>query len=107
VGSDHSLSLFPQVLLFCLTASLYMFFFRCKDGLQGFAFSALKFIVGKEEIPTHSFLVEHVYPKAPEGHALEQHQAQPSNPPASIASSVTALTRKLLESAVMQPGKER
>ncbi|KAI1893945.1 hypothetical protein AGOR_G00128870 [Albula goreensis] len=49
-----------EVLLFCMTASLYMFFFRCKDGLQGFAFSALKFIVGKEEIPTHSFLAEHV-----------------------------------------------
>uniref|UniRef100_A0AAR2INX3 Transmembrane protein 135 n=1 Tax=Pygocentrus nattereri TaxID=42514 RepID=A0AAR2INX3_PYGNA len=29
-----------EVLLFCLTASLYMFFFRCKDGLKGFAFSA-------------------------------------------------------------------
>uniref|UniRef100_G3QBI7 Transmembrane protein 135 n=1 Tax=Gasterosteus aculeatus aculeatus TaxID=481459 RepID=G3QBI7_GASAC len=42
------------VLLFCITASLYMFFFRSKDGLKGFSFSALKFIVGKEEIPTHS-----------------------------------------------------
>ncbi|XP_069615374.1 transmembrane protein 135 isoform X2 [Ranitomeya imitator] len=31
-----------EVLLFCITAALYMFFFRCKDGLQGFAFSALK-----------------------------------------------------------------
>ncbi|KAI2659818.1 Transmembrane protein 135 [Labeo rohita] len=49
------------VLLFCLTASLYMFFFRSKDGLNGFAFSALKFIVGKEEIPTHSCLAEHTY----------------------------------------------
>uniref|UniRef100_A0AAY4ACR2 Transmembrane protein 135 n=1 Tax=Denticeps clupeoides TaxID=299321 RepID=A0AAY4ACR2_9TELE len=51
-----------SVLLFCLTASLYMFFFRCKDGLKGFAFSALKFIVGKEEIPTHSFLAEQALP---------------------------------------------
>ncbi|KAM8900384.1 transmembrane protein 135 [Spinachia spinachia] len=43
-----------EVLLFCITASLYMFFFRSKDGLKGFSFSALKFIIGKEEIPTHS-----------------------------------------------------
>ncbi|XP_059820576.1 transmembrane protein 135 [Hypanus sabinus] len=50
-----------EVLLFCFTAALYMFFFRCKDGLKGFAFSALKFIVGKEEIPTHS-VVEHRNP---------------------------------------------
>ncbi|MEE6473042.1 hypothetical protein FKM82_009828 [Ascaphus truei] len=50
-----------EVLLFCITAALYMFFFRCKDGLKGFAFSALKFIVGKEEIPAHSFLPETVY----------------------------------------------
>uniref|UniRef100_A0A3Q3VKA4 Transmembrane protein 135 n=1 Tax=Mola mola TaxID=94237 RepID=A0A3Q3VKA4_MOLML len=48
-----------EVLLFCLTASLYMFFFRSNDGLKGFAFSALKFIVGKEEIPTHSVPAEH------------------------------------------------
>ncbi|KAG8453058.1 hypothetical protein GDO86_004754 [Hymenochirus boettgeri] len=38
-----------------------MFFFRCKDGLKGFAFSALKFIVGKEEIPAHSPLPENIY----------------------------------------------
>uniref|UniRef100_A0A8D3EG90 Transmembrane protein 135 n=1 Tax=Scophthalmus maximus TaxID=52904 RepID=A0A8D3EG90_SCOMX len=49
-----------QVLLFCITASLYMFFFRSKDGLKGFAFSALKFIIGKEEIPTHSGTTDHV-----------------------------------------------
>ncbi|XP_061484875.1 transmembrane protein 135 isoform X3 [Rhineura floridana] len=47
-----------EVLLFCITAALFMFFFRCKDGLKGFTFSALKFIVGKEEIPTHSFAPE-------------------------------------------------
>uniref|UniRef100_A0A3Q1KBV8 Transmembrane protein 135 n=1 Tax=Anabas testudineus TaxID=64144 RepID=A0A3Q1KBV8_ANATE len=50
-----------EVLLFCITASLYMFFFRSdKDGLKGFAFSALKFIVGKEEIPSHSGTAEHI-----------------------------------------------
>uniref|UniRef100_A0A8B9HRS6 Transmembrane protein 135 n=1 Tax=Astyanax mexicanus TaxID=7994 RepID=A0A8B9HRS6_ASTMX len=45
----------------CCTLLLILvihFFFRCKDGLKGFAFSALKFIVGKEEIPTHSCQAE-------------------------------------------------
>ncbi|XP_077596026.1 transmembrane protein 135 [Stigmatopora nigra] len=51
-----------EVLLFCITASLYMFLFRSKDGLKGFAFSALKFIIGKEEIPSHSVLAEQVPP---------------------------------------------
>uniref|UniRef100_A0A8C2XLP4 Transmembrane protein 135 n=1 Tax=Cyclopterus lumpus TaxID=8103 RepID=A0A8C2XLP4_CYCLU len=49
-----------EVLLFCITASLYMYFFRSKDGLKGFAFSALKFIIGKEEIPTHSVVGEQI-----------------------------------------------
>ncbi|XP_030414833.1 transmembrane protein 135 isoform X1 [Gopherus evgoodei] len=52
-----------EVLLFCITAALFMFFFRCKDGLKGFTFSALKFIVGKEEIPTHSFSPEVTFSK--------------------------------------------
>ncbi|XP_046295288.1 transmembrane protein 135 isoform X3 [Marmota monax] len=51
------------VLLFCITAAMYMFFFRCKDGLKGFTFSALRFIVGKEEIPTHSYSPEAAYAK--------------------------------------------
>ncbi|KAG8008611.1 hypothetical protein GBF38_019849 [Nibea albiflora] len=55
-----------EVLLFCITASLYMFFFRNKDGLKGFAFSALKFIIGKEEIPTHSVTAEHTSTRAHE-----------------------------------------
>ncbi|XP_041948796.1 transmembrane protein 135 [Alosa sapidissima] len=82
-----------EVLLFCLTASLYMFFFRCKDGLKGFAFSALKFIVGKEEIPTHSFLAEHAYAKAPERAAADAHQGAPP----SRTSSITAFTKRLLD----------
>ncbi|XP_026536265.1 transmembrane protein 135 [Notechis scutatus] len=52
-----------EVLLFCVTAALFMFFFRSKDGLKGFTFSALKFIVGKEEIPTHSYVPEGVFVK--------------------------------------------
>ncbi|XP_070605699.1 transmembrane protein 135 [Erythrolamprus reginae] len=52
-----------EVLLFCVTAALFMFFFRSKDGLKGFTFSALKFIVGKEEIPTHSYVPEGAFLK--------------------------------------------
>ncbi|XP_012671956.1 transmembrane protein 135 [Clupea harengus] len=83
-----------EVLLFCLTASLYMFFFRCKDGLKGFAFSALKFIVGKEEIPTHSFLAEQAYAKAPERAVAESNEGAPP----SRHSSIVAFTKRLLES---------
>uniref|UniRef100_A0A671X188 Transmembrane protein 135 n=1 Tax=Sparus aurata TaxID=8175 RepID=A0A671X188_SPAAU len=38
--------------------NLFCSFFCCrsKDGLKGFAFSALKFIIGKEEIPNHSVM---------------------------------------------------
>ncbi|KAL2094397.1 hypothetical protein ACEWY4_009116 [Coilia grayii] len=92
-----------EVLLFCLTASLYMFFFRCKDGLKGFAFSALKFIVGKEEIPTHSFLAEQAYARALERPASEAQrgpsEGTPSEgTPASRRSSIAAFTRRLLDS---------
>uniref|UniRef100_A0A673ALX8 Transmembrane protein 135 n=1 Tax=Sphaeramia orbicularis TaxID=375764 RepID=A0A673ALX8_9TELE len=68
-----------EVLLFCITASLYMFFFRSKDGLKGFAFSALKFIIGKEEIPTHSALADHSHSRALERTAaIETVNSQPS-----------------------------
>ncbi|KAJ8368073.1 hypothetical protein SKAU_G00081010 [Synaphobranchus kaupii] len=92
-----------EVLLFCMTASLYMFFFRCKDGLQGFAFSALKFIVGKEEIPTHSFLAEHVYARGPERGAVEP----PRVGPASSSTSIAALTRRLLKSVCRHGPRHR
>ncbi|KAK6485966.1 transmembrane protein 135-like [Huso huso] len=94
-----------EVLLFCFTASLFMFFFRCKDGLKGFAFSALKFIVGKEEIPTHSFLAEATYVKAPERASLEQERpgAQPKKSRASLA----VLTRKLIESVCKHGPRHR
>ncbi|XP_035241099.1 transmembrane protein 135-like isoform X2 [Anguilla anguilla] len=94
-----------EVLLFCMTASLYMFFFRCKDGLQGFAFSALKFIVGKEEIPTHSFLAEHVYPRGPERGAVEPEP--PRVGPSSGRTSIAALTRRLLESVCRHGPRHR
>ncbi|KAF7701183.1 transmembrane protein 135 [Silurus meridionalis] len=92
-----------EVLLFCITASLYMFFFRCKDGLNGFAFSALKFIVGKEEIPTHSSSAD--LPSAP---LSEQPALPPALPQTGVRGvtgaeqpcgrSITALTRRLLDS---------
>uniref|UniRef100_A0A8B9HSX3 Transmembrane protein 135 n=1 Tax=Astyanax mexicanus TaxID=7994 RepID=A0A8B9HSX3_ASTMX len=69
----------------CCTLLLILvihFFFRCKDGLKGFAFSALKFIVGKEEIPTHSLLP---------GHQPEEEQAS------SRGRGIAALTRRLLD----------
>ncbi|XP_060033376.1 transmembrane protein 135 isoform X3 [Erinaceus europaeus] len=64
-----------EVLLFCITAAMYMFFFRCKDGLKGFTFSALRFIVGKEEIPTHSYSPEAAYMKVEQ--KTEKHKEKP------------------------------
>ncbi|XP_035298297.1 transmembrane protein 135 isoform X3 [Cricetulus griseus] len=64
-----------EVLLFCITAAMYMFFFRCKDGLKGFTFSALRFIVGKEEIPTHSYSPETAYAKVEQ--KREKHKGKP------------------------------
>uniref|UniRef100_A0AAR2LUD0 Transmembrane protein 135 n=1 Tax=Pygocentrus nattereri TaxID=42514 RepID=A0AAR2LUD0_PYGNA len=86
-----------EVLLFCLTASLYMFFFRCKDGLKGFAFSALKFIVGKEELPTHSYQAE-----TASASRSERADVPPSPQPeegrvSSRRGAIAALTRRLLD----------
>uniref|UniRef100_A0A2K5PGD3 Transmembrane protein 135 n=1 Tax=Cebus imitator TaxID=2715852 RepID=A0A2K5PGD3_CEBIM len=78
------------VLLFCITAAMYMFFFRCKDGLKGFTFSALRFIVGKEEIPTHSFSPEAAYAK------VEQKREQIEEKPRRM--SMIGLLRKLVDS---------
>ncbi|XP_040820300.1 transmembrane protein 135 isoform X2 [Ochotona curzoniae] len=78
------------VLLFCITAAMYMFFFRCKDGLKGFAFSALRFIVGKEEIPTHSYSPEAAYIK------VEQKKEKLEDKPRKM--NIIALVRKLVDS---------
>ncbi|KAG7515264.1 hypothetical protein JOB18_003915 [Solea senegalensis] len=90
---------YGEVLLFCITASLYMFFFRSKDGLKGFAFSALKFIVGKEEIPSHSGAADHVCAKAHEGTAaVETEDSQPSaGRCSSRRKTLVTYTRELLE----------
>ncbi|RXN06852.1 transmembrane protein 135 [Labeo rohita] len=70
---------------------------RSKDGLNGFAFSALKFIVGKEEIPTHSCLAEHTYGQGSERDAQPLDE-RPERTPASRGSCIRAFTRKLLDS---------
>ncbi|XP_060223478.1 transmembrane protein 135 isoform X1 [Meriones unguiculatus] len=79
-----------EVLLFCITAAMYMFFFRCKDGLKGFTFSALRFIVGKEEIPTHSYSPETAYAKVEQ--KREKHRGKPRG------MSIVALVRTLVDS---------
>uniref|UniRef100_H0ZRQ5 Transmembrane protein 135 n=1 Tax=Taeniopygia guttata TaxID=59729 RepID=H0ZRQ5_TAEGU len=122
-----------EVLLFCITAALFMFFFspsrgilrtqiycfgslillllwlqawlwpstswnrvehfccviRCKDGLKGFTYSALKFIVGKEEIPTHSFSPEAAFSKTDRKIKHSEKVSQPMN--------ILALTKKLMD----------
>ncbi|KAL2806916.1 transmembrane protein 135 isoform 2 [Daubentonia madagascariensis] len=78
------------VLLFCITAAMYMFFFRCKDGLKGFIFSALRFIVGKEEIPAHSYSPEAAYSKVEQ--KREKHEEKPRR------MNIIALVRKLVDS---------
>ncbi|XP_044226875.1 transmembrane protein 135 [Thunnus albacares] len=89
-----------EVLLFCITASLYMFFFRSKDGLKGFAFSALKFIIGKEEIPSHSAVAEHAHTRPLERTAaVETEDSQaPTERPNPRRKTLVAYTRELLES---------
>nr|XP_006007168.1 PREDICTED: transmembrane protein 135 isoform X2 [Latimeria chalumnae] len=93
------------VLLFCITAALYMFFFRCKDGLKGFTFSALKFIVGKEEIPTHSFSVEAAYSRLSGKHQTEQQEGSTSQ--RKCRASVVTLTKKLVESICRRGPRHR
>ncbi|XP_038169674.1 transmembrane protein 135 isoform X3 [Arvicola amphibius] len=78
------------VLLFCITAAMYMFFFRCKDGLKGFTFSALRFIVGKEEIPTHSYSPETAYAKVEQ--KRERHKGKPRG------MNIITLVRTLVDS---------
>ncbi|KAM5224867.1 transmembrane protein 135 isoform 3-T3 [Hipposideros larvatus] len=79
-----------EVLLFCITAAMYMFFFRCKDGLKGFTFSALRFIVGKEEIPTHSYSPETAYAKVEQ--KIEKQEEKPRR------MNIIALVRRLVDS---------
>ncbi|KAJ7409348.1 transmembrane protein 135 [Willisornis vidua] len=61
----------------------------CKDGLKGFTYSALKFIVGKEEIPTHSFSPEAAFSKLDRKMKPSGKVSQPMN--------ILALTKKLMD----------
>ncbi|XP_004414139.1 PREDICTED: transmembrane protein 135 isoform X1 [Odobenus rosmarus divergens] len=88
-----------EVLLFCITAAMYMFFFRCRDGLKGFTFSALRFIVGKEEIPTHSYSAEAAYAKVEQ--KTEKHEEKPRR------LNIIALIRKLVESVCKHGPRHR
>ncbi|XP_028903595.1 transmembrane protein 135 isoform X3 [Ornithorhynchus anatinus] len=79
-----------EVLLFCITAAMYMFFFRCKDGLKGFTFSALRFIVGKEEIPTHSYSPEAAFAKVEQKRKPQEEKSRRMN--------IIALAKKRVDS---------
>ncbi|XP_041808170.1 transmembrane protein 135 [Chelmon rostratus] len=96
-----------EVLLFCITASLYMFFFRSKDGLKGFAFSALKFIIGKEEIPTHSVMAEHIYTRPLERIAAVETEDSRASAERSRRKTLVASTRELLESICKKGPRHR
>ncbi|KAL0994974.1 hypothetical protein UPYG_G00130150 [Umbra pygmaea] len=96
-----------EVLLFCLTASLYMFFFRSKDGLKGFSFSALKFIIGKEEIPNHSVLSEHSQPLDTPVTTETQRSQGSTWSPNSSRKSLVAITTRLLESICKRGPRHR
>ncbi|XP_010784273.1 transmembrane protein 135 [Notothenia coriiceps] len=96
-----------EVLLFCITASLYTFLFRRKDGLKGFAFSALKFIIGKEEIPTHSVASEQIRPLERTA-AIEAEPSQASaERPDSSRKTLLAYTRELIESICKKGPRHR
>uniref|UniRef100_A0A8C2XPN0 Transmembrane protein 135 n=1 Tax=Cyclopterus lumpus TaxID=8103 RepID=A0A8C2XPN0_CYCLU len=98
-----------EVLLFCITASLYMYFFRSKDGLKGFAFSALKFIIGKEEIPTHSVVGEQICTRSLErAAAVEAEDSQASRErPCSRSKTLVAHIRELLQSICKKGPRHR
>nr|XP_020495541.1 transmembrane protein 135 [Labrus bergylta] len=98
-----------EVLLFCITSSLYMYFFRSQDGLKGFAFSALKFIIGKEEIPTHPVTAENICPRPQErAAAIEAEDRQVSaERPSSRRKTLVAYVRELLESICKKGPRHR
>ncbi|KAL8191175.1 UNVERIFIED_CONTAM: hypothetical protein K2H54_069050 [Gekko kuhli] len=76
--------MYPRCLFLC---------FRCKDGLKGFTFSALKFIVGKEEIPTHSF--------APEATFLRREKKGKRHEEVTQRMNIIAVTKKLVDNVVI------
>jgi len=57
-----------------------------------------RFIVGKEEIPTHSCLAEHAYTQQGSERDAQPLDERPEHTPASRGSCIRAFTRKLLDS---------
>lgn len=98
-----------EVLLFCITASLFMLFFRRKDGLKGFAFSALKFIIGKEEIPSHPAFGDHSQLRAQETPAATEtlDSQRPAQSAASRTKTLITYTRELLQSICKKGPRHR
>ncbi|XP_068600560.1 transmembrane protein 135 [Brachionichthys hirsutus] len=97
-----------EVLLFCLTASLYMFFFRSKDGLKGFSFSALKFIIGKEEIPSQPLMEEPGCTRSHEGEmTLKETEERSAERPGSWRRALLGYIRELLQSVCKKGPRHR
>uniref|UniRef100_A0A3Q2PSQ0 Transmembrane protein 135 n=1 Tax=Fundulus heteroclitus TaxID=8078 RepID=A0A3Q2PSQ0_FUNHE len=73
---------------------------RSNDGLKGFAFSALKFIIGKEEIPTHSNTADPISTRPRQRTAALETEASQAlaERPDHRRTGLLAYTRKLLES---------
>ncbi|XP_061595199.1 transmembrane protein 135 [Cololabis saira] len=91
-----------EVLLFCITSSLFMFLFRSNNGLKGFAFSALKFIIGKEELPSHS--ADPAGPRPPESRAAVEPDSSHQR---SRRRNLVAYTKGLLESVCRHGPRHR
>uniref|UniRef100_A0A3B3ZWS3 Uncharacterized protein n=1 Tax=Periophthalmus magnuspinnatus TaxID=409849 RepID=A0A3B3ZWS3_9GOBI len=96
-----------EVLLFCLTASLYMFFFR--SGTEKCSCLFDRFIIGKEEIPSNPATGDHSHPRPQERPAaIEAVDPQPSAQRAiSRRRSLVAYTRELLDLICKQGPRHR
>uniref|UniRef100_A0A8C9Z8Y2 Transmembrane protein 135 n=1 Tax=Sander lucioperca TaxID=283035 RepID=A0A8C9Z8Y2_SANLU len=91
-----------EVLLFCITASLFTFFFRSNSYSE-------MFIIGKEEIPTHSVVAEQICTRPLERTAAtetEDSQASAEGP-SSSRKTLVAHTRELLESICKKGPRHR
>uniref|UniRef100_A0A673HRF3 Transmembrane protein 135 n=1 Tax=Sinocyclocheilus rhinocerous TaxID=307959 RepID=A0A673HRF3_9TELE len=76
---------------------MFFFFFKKLILLFYYVSGCGRFIVGKEEIPTHPCLAEHVYEQGSERDAQPPDE-RPEHTPASRGSCIRAFTRKLLDS---------
>uniref|UniRef100_A0A8C9Z8S5 Transmembrane protein 135 n=1 Tax=Sander lucioperca TaxID=283035 RepID=A0A8C9Z8S5_SANLU len=103
-----------EVLLFCITASLFTFFFRLTDSVlvkltEAVCIFCDRFIIGKEEIPTHSVVAEQICTRPLERTAAtetEDSQASAEGP-SSSRKTLVAHTRELLESICKKGPRHR